>query len=144
VVPMPVSGSFDAIKANSPADVWAVGSQSSGSSGSATAIAHFNGTAWSTVPSPSPGTFNSLTGVTTSNAANDVWAVGSFTPAGSIDPQTLTLNWNGSAWSVVASPDPAGSDALNDVATNPGAAIVWAVGATGQSGSFNPLVLQNG
>jgi len=45
---------------------------------------------------------------------------------------------------VVASPDPASSDALNDVATNPGAAIVWAVGATGQSGSFNPLVLQNG
>jgi len=30
------------------------------------------------------------------------------------------------------------------VATNPGAAIVWAVGSTGQSGSFNPLILQNG
>ena len=144
VVPMPVSGSFDAIKANSPTDVWAVGSQSSGSSGSATAIAHFNGTAWSTVPSPSPGTFNSLTGVTTSNAANDVWAVGSFTPAGSIDPQTLTLNWNGTAWSVVASPNPTSFDGLNAVATNPGAAIVWAVGSTGQSGSFNPLILQNG
>jgi hypothetical protein len=30
------------------------------------------------------------------------------------------------------------------VATNPGAATVWAVGESGPAGSFNPLVLQNG
>ena len=142
VVPMPVSGSFHAIKANSPTDVWAVGDQGSGNP--VTAIAHFNGTAWSAVPSPSPGQTANLTGITTSNAANNVWAVGSFTPAGATSPQTLTLNWNGSVWSVVASPNPANFDGLNAVATNPGAAIVWAVGSTGQSGSFNPLVLQNG
>ena len=145
VVPMPVPGSFDAIKANGPADVWAVGDQAaSGSTSPVTAIAHFNGTAWSAVPSPSPGQRANLTGVTTSNAANDVWAVGSFTPAGTINPQTLTLNWNGTAWSVVTSPNPTSFDGLNAVATNPGAAIVWAVGSTGQSGSFNPLILQNG
>ena len=145
VVPMPVSGSFDAIKANSPTDVWAVGDQAvSGSSNPVTAIAHFNGTVWSAVPSPSPGIIANLTGVTTSNAANNVWAVGTFTPAGATSPQTLTLNWNGTAWSVVASPNPTSFDVLNAVATNPGAAIVWAVGSTGQSGSFNPLILQNG
>ena len=142
VVPMPVSGSFHAIKANSPADVWAVGDQGSGNP--VTAIAHFNGTSWSAVPSPSPGQTANLTGITTSNAANNVWAVGSFAPAGSSNPQTLTLNWNGSVWSVVASPNPTSFDGLNAVATQPGAAIVWAVGSTGQSGSFNPLVLQNG
>ena len=142
---MPVSGSFHAIKANSPTDVWAVGDLGAvGSVNAVTAIAHFNGTAWSAVPSPSPGHIANLTGVTTSNAANNVWAVGSFTPAGSSSPQTLTLNWNGTVWSVVASPNPTSFDGLNAVATNPGAAIVWAVGATGQSGSFNPLVLQNG
>jgi hypothetical protein len=145
VVPMPVNGSFDAIKANSPTDVWAVGDQGAVDSVNAvTAIAHFNGTAWSIVPSPSPGHFANLTGVTTSNAANNVWAVGSFAAAGSSNPQTLTLNWNGSAWSVVSSPNPTSFDNLNAVATSPGAAIVWAVGSTGQSGSFNPLVLQNG
>ena len=145
VVPMPVNGNFDAIKANSPTDVWAVGDQGvAGSSNPVTAIAHFNGTAWSAVPSPSPGQRANLTGVTTSNAANNVWAVGSFTPPGTINPQTLTLNWNGTAWSVVPSPNPANFDGLNAVATNPGAAIVWAVGSTGQSGSFNPLILRNG
>jgi hypothetical protein len=145
VVPMPVSGSFDAIEANSPTDVWAVGDQGpAGSANPVTAIAHFNGTAWSAVPSPSPGQRANLTGVTTSNAANNVWAVGSFTPAGATSPQTLTLNWNGTAWSVVASPNPASFDGLNAVATNPGAAIVWAVGESGPAGSFNPLILQNG
>ena len=153
VVPMPLVSSsninafylFNGIQANSPTDVWAVGDQGpAGSANPVTAIAHFNGTAWSAVPSPSPGQRANLTGVTTSNAANNVWAVGSFTPAGATSPQTHTLNWNGTAWSVVASPNPASFDGLNAVATNPGAAIVWAVGSTGQSGSFNPLILQNG
>jgi hypothetical protein len=137
VVPMAQGGQFDAIKANGPADVWAVGR------GNGTLIAHFNGTAWSIVPSPSPGSNAALTGVTTTNAANDVWAVGSDTVPGTLTRQTLTLNWNGTAWTTVASPN-VGSDGLNSVATNPGAAIVWAVGASGTSGSFNPLVLRNG
>lgn len=145
VVPMPFADSFDAIKANSPTDVWAVGCQCAVDSVNATTvIAHFNGTAWSIVPSPSPGHFANLSGVTTSNAANNVWAVGTFAPAGSTSTQTLTLNWNGTAWSVVASPSPASLNSLSAVATNPGSAIVWAVGNTGQSGSFNPLILQNG
>lgn len=145
VVPMPVAGGFDAIKANSPTDVWAVGDQGAvDSTNPATLTAHFNGTAWSIVPSPSPGHSAILTGVTTSNATNNVWAVGVFTPAGTTGSQTLTLNWNGTKWSVVASPNPASLNKLNAVATNPGAAIVWAVGNIGQSGSFNPLVLRNG
>jgi hypothetical protein len=138
VVPMPPGGGqLNAIKVNSPSDVWAVGQRNG------TLIEHFNGTAWSVVPSPSPGSNATLTGVTTSNAANDVWAVGSDTVPGTITRQTLTLNWNGTAWTTVASPN-AGPDALNSVATNPGAAIVWAAGASGTSGSFNPLILRNG
>ena len=61
------------------------------------------------------------------------------------DPaQTLTLNWNGTAWTTVASPDAGSPSVLSSVSTNPGAAIVWAVGQNGASGSFNPFVLQNG
>jgi len=96
------------------------------------------------VPSPSPGSDDILSGVTTSNAANDVWAAGSYVPAGATQAQTLTLNWNGTAWTTVASPDAGSPSVLNSVSTRPGAAIVWAVGDSGISGSFNPLVLQNG
>jgi hypothetical protein len=154
VVPMPpVSSSnpnafyhFNAIKANSPRDVWAVGDSgvTDVPSSQTTLIEHFNGTAWSIVPSPSPGSIDVLSGVTTSNASNNVWAVGADVPAGQSVGQTLTLNWNGTAWNVVASPNTGSTDTVGAVATNPGAAIVWAVGESGPAGSFNPLVLQNG
>jgi hypothetical protein len=153
VVPMPLVNSsninaffqFNGIKANSASDVWAVGDSGVVDvPGSQTLIEHFNGTAWSIVPSPSPGSINFLSGVTTSNAANNVWAVGADTPAGTTNHQTLTLNWNGTTWNVVASPNTGSTDGVGAVATNPGAAIVWAVGESGPPGSFNPLVLQNG
>jgi hypothetical protein len=151
VVPMPLVNSsninafylFNGIQANSPTDVWAVGESSVvDSTTSSNLIEHWNGTAWSIVPSPSPGTGDSLTGVTTSNAANDVWAVGVTVPAGATQAQTLTLNWNGTAWTTVASPDAGSPSVLNSVSTSPGAAIVWAVGESGISGSFNPLAME--
>jgi hypothetical protein len=136
---------FDAIKANSPTDVWAVGdTYNSTTDSSSTLIEHYNGQSWTIVPSPSPGTGAALTGVTTSNATNSVWAVGN--EAGSSGQvQTLTLNWNGNTWNTVASPNgPTGSTVLSSVATTPGAAIVQAVGDTGVSQALNPFALQNG
>jgi hypothetical protein len=151
IVPMPAVStsnvnnffSLDAVQANSPTDVWAVGSQGVIDS-SSTLIEHFNGTSWSIVPSPSPGNFGSLSGVTTSNAANNVWAVGSDQVPG-LTFQTLTLNWNGTAWVTVPSPNGStGSTVLNSVSTTPGAAIVQAVGTSGASGANNPFAIQNG
>jgi hypothetical protein len=134
---------FNGIQANSPTDVWAVGESSVVDSTTSTdLIEHWNGTVWSIVPSPSPGTGDSLTGVTTSNAANDVWAVGVTQPAGATQGQTLTLNWNGTTWTTVASPDAGSPSVLNSVSTNPGGAIVWAAGESGISGSFNPLAME--
>ncbi len=104
---------------------------------------HWNGTSWSIVPSPSPGTSPTLTAVSASSAG-DVWAVGYDTPPGATTPQTLTLNWNGSAWSTVPSPDAGSSSLLTSVSAPPGAATVWAAGYSGTSGSFNPLILRNG
>jgi hypothetical protein len=72
-----------------------------------------------------------------------VWAVGYDTPAGATTPQTLTLNWNGSAWSTVSSPDAGTSSALDSVSALPGGEV-WAVGYSGVAGSFNPLALENG
>jgi hypothetical protein len=154
IVPMPLEPGtnpnfeygFSAIQANSPTDVWAVGeSYNAATYTSSTLIEHYNGTKWSIVPSPSPGTNGTLTGVTTSNASNNVWAVGYYRPTGSSTSQTLTLNWNGSTWNTVASPNGStGSSVLSSVATTPGAAIVQAVGYTGVYQALNPLVLQNG
>jgi len=153
IVPMPmVPGTnpnnqfiLDAVKANSPTDVWAVGKSSNAATGSATTLTeHWNGTAWSIVPSPSPGSGGSLTGVTTSNASNSVWAVGVTQSSGGT-AETLTLNWNGTAWVTVPSPNAStGPTVLNSVSTTPGASIVQAVGTSGVSGTNNPFALQNG
>jgi hypothetical protein len=137
---------FGAIQANSPTDVWAVGeSYNALTYTSATLIEHYNGTKWSIVPSPSPGKNAGLSGVTTSNASNDVWAVGSDTNPSTGLSQTLTLNWNGNAWVTVPSPNAStGSSYLASVATTPGASIVQAVGSSGSYQAYNPLNLQYG
>jgi hypothetical protein len=157
VVPMPLNPSsnieafyeLNAIQVNSPTDVWAVGSSdvtnaTTGVTTGSELIEHWNGTAWSIVPSPAPGSGSDLSGVTTSNAANDVWAVGDYTPAGATEAQTLTLNWNGTDWTQVASPDNGSPSVLLSASTNPGASIVWAVGTSGECCTENPLILQNG
>jgi hypothetical protein len=138
---------FNSIKANSPTDVWAVGASGvSGQVGSGKSlIEHWNGTAWSIVPSPSPGSDGVLTGVTTSNPSNSVSAVGYDRVSGTTQVQTLTLNWNGAVWVTVASPNVASSSTvLSSVSTTPGATIVQAVGYSGVSGSLNPFALRNG
>ncbi|MBV9381905.1 MAG: hypothetical protein JOY82_11975 [Streptosporangiaceae bacterium] len=155
IVPMPLEPGTNpnflftiySIKANSPTDVWAVGAAANAAAfgSSTTLIEHFDGKRWSIVPSPSPGTNDVLTGVTTSNAANSVWAVGYYTPAGATQAQTLALHWDGTAWTTVPSADNGSPSVLASASTTPGASTVWAVGYTGvNNGSFNPLVLRNG
>ena len=75
---------------------------------------------------------------------DNLWAVGYGTPAGAASAQTLTLNWNGTAWATVTSPNQGSPSVLTSVSTALGDAIVWAAGYSGTTGSFNPLILQNG
>jgi hypothetical protein len=85
-------------------DVWAAGSsgvyQDVNSGPSQTLILHFDGNAWSIVPSPSPSIFdNHLTAVSAA-AADDVWAVGFQNPEQD-RMGFLVLHWNGSVWTMV-------------------------------------------
>ncbi len=68
-------------------------------------VLKWNGTSWqlSTVPNSSGG--SRLLAIT-ALSASDVWAVGSGLQSGAFT--TLTEKFNGSKWSVVASPDPGG------------------------------------
>ncbi len=90
----------------------AVGSNITGSANQ-TLIESWNGSTWSIVPSPntSPTHDNDLSGVACSNAATCV-AVGRYNagPPNLGPDLTLIEAWNGSAWSIVPSPNPSPSE----------------------------------
>jgi hypothetical protein len=117
-----------AVSATSPSDVWAVGDQEGAGGRFETLVEHWDGTSWSVMPSPSPGSSgNHLYGVH-AIAPDDVWAVGQR--LGSTWPdQALMEHWDGSRWSVV--PSPAHGSASGMLFSVAGAGDqVWAVGET--------------
>jgi hypothetical protein len=132
ISPMPLTN-LAALAAISSNDVWAVGTGTIGDE-DATATLHWNGTAWSVVPSPNvgPEVDNTLAGVA-AVATNNVWAVGTQQPTSLTDPHTLILHWNGSAWSIVPSPNDGGNTVDNHLlaATAVASNDVWAVGFSG-------------
>jgi len=110
-------------------DIWAVGySQNTSNFISQTLTEHWNGSTWSIVSSPDVGTgYNFLNGVTVVST-NDVWAVGYYANTKTNKLQTLTEHWNGSAWSIVSSPNAGrGPNVFTGVASV-STSDIWAVG----------------
>lgn len=132
VIPSPnvssVNSALSAVAVLSPSDAWAVGSSGFSAYGSLqTLIEHWNGTSWQIVASPSPGPLSFLTSVT-ALAANNVWAAGVTGTDSTSDEQTLIEHWNGSVWSVVASPNrPLPTNYLAGISAV-SSSDIWAVG----------------
>ena len=121
-----------AITAN---DIWAVGFTDSG-----TFAEHFNGTSFTVVPTPTPaGSVGAqLLGVT-ATASNNVWAVGeNVTHDSAGDPifSPLIEHFDGTSWSIIASPSLASQGLLNGV-TAIAADNIWAVGSLGHGRGGN-------
>lgn len=131
IVPSPNANGnniLNAVFARSSSDIWAVGKTFDPSTIYQTLIEHWNGTAWSIVPSPNQGKFDNVLNGVYASSGSDAWAVGSYAISGG-GQNTLTEHWNGTAWSVVTSPDP---DPTNDdlySVSGTSASDVWAVGS---------------
>ncbi|GAA3341199.1 hypothetical protein GCM10020358_31640 [Amorphoplanes nipponensis] len=122
---------FAAVKAFSASDAWAVGqSASTNSTFRKTLTMHYNGTAWSPAPAPSPGTRTNFLTAVDGVASGNVWAVGYSLnlPYGNRVRQSTVLHWDGADWTQVASPSN-GSTFLYDVAAV-SASDAWAVGSS--------------
>jgi hypothetical protein len=90
-------------------------------------------------PSPSPGPYVSLFGVS-ALSSQDVWAVGYYIKTDQNTWQTLIEHWNGQRWTVVASPHPAPNAILYNVtALSP--SDVWAVGLRANSSRLDQVPL---
>jgi hypothetical protein len=144
VVPSPDPGAnlnlLNGVRAVSPSSVWAVGRFRDSAGADRTLIEHWNGTAWSVVPSPGPAG-SELTAIRVVSA-RDAWAVGDYFNGS--QSRTLILRWNGSTWKRVASPNPGAPTDSNVLAavsaTGPGNA--WAVGESTNGTTDRTLILR--
>lgn len=124
------SSNLSGIFALAPNDIWAVGdyAPAGDDSASRTLVEHWDGSAWTLVPSPNPGTGGQFTAIA-GLASDDIWAVGGSDSAGAVS-QTLVEHWNGSAWTILSSPNPDAGGFLNSVSAL-SADDIWTAGTTG-------------
>jgi hypothetical protein len=114
---------FSAVSADSATDVWAVGQVcSAGCSTISTLTAHWDGSTWSRVPSPSPGGRDGLVAVSADSPA-DAWAIGVIATGA-----PLALHWNGHVWSQVPLPSPGPDQFLMNAVSGVSPTNAWAVG----------------
>jgi hypothetical protein len=128
-----------AVSCSSPSACTAVGF----SSNSQTLIETWNGSAWSIVPSPntSPTQENLLNAVSCSGPSACVAVGDAFTDGAD---QTLIESWNGSAWSIVPSPNTSSTQAndLGGVSCSSPSACT-AVGQYTLSGDFSQTLIES-
>jgi hypothetical protein len=131
VNPSPISNQFKAVDARTSTDAWAVGNYLNpvDDAGLTMLAEHWNGTAWSQVPTPDIFRFDEKLNAVSAAAANDVWAVGSKQKTGFAHTDPLTAHWDGTSWSIVPTADVTGGSksSLFGVA-NLGGGNAWAVG----------------
>lgn len=97
--PSSTGNELTGIDAISGSRAWAVGNY-----GSHTLILRWNGHAWSQVPSPNPGIGGDVLTSVSAASRTDAWAVGTYLHGAGATDASLTLHWNGIAWSRVKSP----------------------------------------
>lgn len=136
VSPASFPGVLYAVVALGPNNVWAVGSEGYPGRG---LIEHWNGTAWTATYLR----FNALLRGVAAVGPRDIWAVGQrYGRTNPFGDTTLTMHFNGRAWSQVKSPNPlSGNDtdqnwltSVSVVAAND----VWAVGRYGNHDLSTP------
>jgi hypothetical protein len=128
---------------SSSSDVWAVGVYLDVPTNRyRTLTLHYTGSSWSLVASPNVGTNSNFLQAVEVVGPSDVWAVGySLDDVSSVE--TLILHFNGTAWTVFPSPNPASSGNYLYGASSTASNDVWAVGATyvASAGNLQNLVL---
>jgi hypothetical protein len=90
---------------------------------------HWNGSAWSQVPTPNVVRFDEKLNAVSAAAANDVWAVGSTNRTAFAHTDPLAAHWDGTRWTIVPTPTTTGgSKSILFGVANLGGGNAWAVG----------------
>jgi hypothetical protein len=119
----PGNNDLAAVATISASDVWAVGSAENSLGNDQPLAEHWNGTAWSIVPTPAvvTGHLSGLAAI----SSTDVWAAGSFLLSARGNEAQFE-HWNGRKWTIAKSPaTTAGIAGMATVSSTD----VWAVGS---------------
>jgi len=116
------------VKALSGTNAWAVGWYYESGFSADVLVLHWNGSAWTQVPATGPGTSGNTLYAIAGVAANDLWAIGTYTNTGGGGGHPLAMHYNGTAWASTPMPDPGTGVYLHSV-TAISANDVWAVGS---------------
>lgn len=143
VVPSPNLGTqantLFSVAASTDEDVWAVGAgYDQQLTAYRTVIEHWNGAGWSIISSPNATSgYNLLNGVAVVGS-NDIWTVGQAAASGNTYSTLIEHSNGGKApvWSIVSSPNAAGSSCILNAISVVAANDLWAVGYSTDS-SFN-------
>jgi len=124
-----------AVDVRSPTDAWAVGNISTRRSVDTIAF-HWDGLAWTHVPTPNPSDeYQALAGVAI-GARGRAWAVGTVFDESDDRDETLVVRWDGARWSRKRSANRSAGNSLHDVAALPGRQV--AVGSFWKHGGDGP------
>jgi hypothetical protein len=146
--PSPLGTYLSSVTCTSSEQCWTVGStMDTAGNPLSTVVDSWDGTSWTTVPSPNPsGTGNLLTDVTCTSATN-CWASGAdgiqSGQNSSTEPNPMIESWNGSAWSVDPTPNVTFFGYLNTVACTGGSgcfATGFVITGTGGNGQSNTVI----
>jgi hypothetical protein len=107
------NSSLNGVLAFASDNVYAVGYTPATNGAVLTLIEHWNGTAWSIVPSPNRSPTGNILTAVTANSPTDIWAVGDSVDAPSGSVQTLIEHFDGTRWRVIPSPNPLPKAFLN-------------------------------
>jgi hypothetical protein len=131
------------VSAAAAKDVWAVGiAYPADFSAFSTLIEHWDGRAWTIVPSVDPSsTYNLLLGVS-GTSPSDAWATGKFYDDAQQRFRTLVEHWNGRRWKVVDSPSLGNHDNELEAVTALSSDIAWAVGWSSDVGILRTPVVE--
>src|SRR5438552_3709101 len=100
----PGSNSLYSVAAIAEADVWAVGSHYDGVDDRPLAE-HFDGIQWVIVNAPTPGSRGAYLRGVGGASGTDVWAAGYWITTSGTN-KTLIEHYDGTSWTIVASPNP--------------------------------------
>jgi hypothetical protein len=134
VVPSPNTGpegnALHDLAIISAGDIWAIGFSISTGDLLRTLAMHWDGIAWTIVPSPNVGSTDNLALSIDAVSTDNVWAVGYYIDNRGVY-RPLSLHWDGSAWEAVPVPVPTEEDYQFLWVDARSADDIWAVGRAG-------------